>query len=495
MTALIKLARDRDAAAEWGRMHVDGPEAIVDPGARHRAARDECERVVVASMLADPHTFEHFDSTEAERFSNPLYRKVWEIATKLSRDRIAVSLLTIKPYLKSDEVDCLHELLRHAVPAESLRGSEKQLRDRHVTCALVAESQAFIESLGTMSLTTSPTSAASEFSDRLQKLSADAADNSAQPVSASALRVLSRVEAIRSGELKDFSVTTGYADLDRKTGGYVAGDLWIVAARPGMGKTTFAVASSSRAARKGNPAMLFSLEVAELQITSRYLADLAYDLSGPIAFNSIMRGGIEQGEFARLQRAQERFAEMPLSVDVTARATLGEIGLKVRAEKRRLARDGQTLRVVFLDYLKFIAASDRYRGQRVYEVGEISGGLKQLAKSEELTMILLCQLNRALEGRHDKRPQLSDLRESGDLEQDADVVAFLHREHYFLEQSTEFRRGDSETVTRALELKNELEIIIGKNRAGPLGTIKLYADMAASHFSSVYSSARYGGLR
>ena len=136
--------------------------------------------------------------------------------------------------------------------------------------------------------------------------------------------------------------------------------------------------------------------------------------------------------------------------------------------------------MVFIDYLKFIRASDRYRGQRHYEVGEISAGLKQLAKDEELCVVLLAQLNRALESREDKRPNLSDLRESGDLEADADVVAFLHREAHHILKSPEFRSGAAEAHARYAAVERDAELIVGKNRAGPERTIKLWCLPACS---------------
>ena len=139
-----------------------------------------------------------------------------------------------------------------------------------------------------------------------------------------------------------------------------------------------------------------------------------------------------------------------------------------------MARVSTRLAVVFVDYLKFIRASDRYKGQRHYEVGEISGGLKQLAKDEGLCVVLLAQLNRALESREDKRPGLADLRESGDLEADADVVVFLHREAHRILKSPEFRAGSAEAHARYAAVEREAELIVGKNRAGPERTVKLW---------------------
>ena len=154
---------------------------------------------------------------------------------------------------------------------------------------------------------------------------------------------------------------------------------------------------------------------------------------------------------------------------------------KVIAVAEKVLEQAYDLPVV--DYLKQIQASDRYKGNRVYEVGEISYSLKQLAKDEGICVVLLAQLNRALEGRDDKRPSLSDLRESGDLEADADVVAFIHREAHYIEKSPEYRAGDAAATAAYIEARNKAEIIIGKNRAGPTRTVELWCDVSCSTMS------------
>ena len=280
------------------------------------------------------------------------------------------------------------------------------------------------------------------------------------------------------------AVTTGFRDLDTATGGYEAGALWIVAARPGVGKTIFQVTSSLKVAKagarslretgEGFGALAYSLEVPERQVCARYLSDICYIPRAPIEYGRIARGEFSDEEAARLAAAQKTLSRLPLTLDASSKLTLAEIGAGVRAEKAAMARAGSRLAVAFVDYLKFIRASDRYKGQRHYEVGEISAGLKQLAKDEGLCVVLLAQLNRALEAREDKRPGLADLRESGDLEADADVVVFLHREAHRILKSPEFRAGSAEAHARYAAVEREAELIVGKNRAGPERTVKLW---------------------
>ena len=175
--------------------------------------------------------------------------------------------------------------------------------------------------------------------------------------------------------------------------------LWIVAARPGVGKTIFQVTSSLKVARagarslreteQGFGALAYSLEVPERQVCARYLSDLCYIPRAPIEYGRIARGEFSDEEAGRLAAAQKTLARLPLTLDASSKLTLAEIGAGVRAEKAAMARTQTRLAVVFVDYLKFIRASDRYKGQRHYEVGEISAGLKQLAKDEGLCVVLL----------------------------------------------------------------------------------------------------------
>ena len=291
-----------------------------------------------------------------------------------------------------------------------------------------------------------------------------------------------------AGEVPDRTVSTGFADLDAATGGYRGGDLWILGARPGIGKTVYAVTSGNKVARKGWGVKLFSLEVAEPQIMARLLADLAFAAGDPVPFKDVLRAQAKRdvltgSQLDRLERARELLADRPLVLDVASRLSPGEIKLRVHAERQRMAARGVELKVVFIDYLKQVAASDRYKGNRVQEIGEVSYSLKQLAKDEDVCVVLLAQLNRELEKREDKRPTLADLRDSGDLEADADVVAFLHRESHHLLNSEAYKRQDPDTLSRYLDTKYEAEVILGKNRAGPTITVPLWCNMACSTMS------------
>jgi replicative DNA helicase len=336
-----------------------------------------------------------------------------------------------------------------------------------------------------------PASLASPVIDKLQAITESGADNSTEFQAADLAAIaIERARQIRAGTAPDNSVSTGYADLDRAIGGFEAGTLDIIAARPGVGKTVIAVDAASRVAVAGNGVLFLSMEVPDNQIMSRFLSTLCYDPRARIEFSRILRGDLSDNEFDRLDEARDRLESFPLRIDTASGWSVAEIAAKTRANKVRLARSGKALRLVVLDYLKLVTATDRYKGNKVYEVGEISRGLKQLAKNEGVCVVLLAQLNRQVETRDDKRPVLSDLRESGDLEADADVVALMYREAYYLERSAEFQDCNPEALARFTEVQHRVELILGKNRAGPTKTINLYCDVASSHVSNLAQEVR-----
>lgn len=304
--------------------------------------------------------------------------------------------------------------------------------------------------------------------------------------------MLDRIEQIQAGNIKGSSVPSGIADLDRATnGGFQRGQLWLLAARPGMGKTV-AMTSLSRFAARHDGAMVFQLEVTKDQQIARYLADLSYIHNRPMTFGQIMAGKVDEDEKWRLQDARKRLGRLNLKVDCRDGITVAQIVLAVKAEKKRMAARGVSLGTVFIDYLKFIKVSDRYKGQRVLEIGEITGSLKQLAKREDICVVLLTQLSRQTENqqRESKRPTLADLRDSGELEQDADTVLFLYREAYYLKGKLDAAK-DAESKAKLsdqlFEQQHDLEVILGKNRSGPTTTLNLWCDVSAS---SIAQSAR-----
>ncbi|MGE4313250.1 MAG: replicative DNA helicase [Pseudobdellovibrionaceae bacterium] len=290
-------------------------------------------------------------------------------------------------------------------------------------------------------------------------------------------------------------VTTGLTDMDKKLGGLHGSDLLILAARPSMGKTALAVNVSFNAAKayaqsggeEGAITAFFSLEMSHDQLTTRILADQS-NISG----DAIRKGAITQDQFREFAQAAHTLTSVPLYIDDTPALTIGA----VRARARRLKRQ-HGLGLIVVDYLQLLrgSGSTQSESNRVLEISEITRGLKALAKELEVPVIALSQLSRAVESRDDKRPQLSDLRESGSIEQDADVVMFIYREEYYLSreepsqktsESVEKFNERYETWSRRLQdTANIAEVIVAKQRHGPIGPVKLYFDPNYTRFSDL----------
>lgn len=257
---------------------------------------------------------------------------------------------------------------------------------------------------------------------------------------------------------------TGFRDLDKKTAGFQKGDLIIVGARPAMGKTTFAQNLAYNIATINKKGVLFfSMEMAANEIIDRMISDV----SG--VDNWKMRtGNLSDEEFSQIGDALGEMDEIPIYIDDTSSMTIVEL-----RNKARRAMHDHDIGIVIVDYLQLLQGSDRYRGQRVQEVTEISRGLKILARELEIPVVALAQLSRNVTGREDPRPVLSDLRESGSIEQDADLVMFLHRPDYYKQND------DSYEETHITEL------LIAKHRHGAIGKIELYFHPELLRFMSL----------
>lgn len=265
---------------------------------------------------------------------------------------------------------------------------------------------------------------------------------------------------------------TGYDDLDSMTSGLQPGDLVIVAGRPSMGKTTFAMNLCEYAAMKQQlPVAVFSMEMPGEQLALRLLSSM-----GRINQQRLRTGKLREEDWPRLTSAVELLAETPMFIDDTPALTPTEM----RARARRLVRQHKQLGVIMVDYLQLMRVSGTTEN-RATEISEISRSLKALAKELKVPVIALSQLNRSLEQRPNKRPVMSDLRESGAIEQDADLIMFIYRDEVYNEESAE---------------KGQAEIIIGKQRNGPIGTVRLTFKGEITRFENfmpdVYSSEGFG---
>jgi replicative DNA helicase len=266
------------------------------------------------------------------------------------------------------------------------------------------------------------------------------------------IALLDRVNELHENGAEDVTgVRTGFFDLDRMTAGLQKGDLVVLAARPSMGKTAFALNMAEHVSvQEGLPVLVFSMEMGASQLALRLVGSL-----GRIDQQRLRTGKLAGDEWTRLAEAVDRLKQAQVFIDETPALTAAEL----RARARRMARQfGGTLGLIVIDYLQLMSGSSSSEENRATEIGEISRGLKALAKELQCPVVALSQLNRSVESRTDKRPMMSDLRESGAIEQDADVIMFIYRDEYYNKDSKE---------------PGVAELIIGKQRNGPVGTVKL----------------------
>jgi replicative DNA helicase len=266
-------------------------------------------------------------------------------------------------------------------------------------------------------------------------------------------------------------VPSGFVDFDKMTSGMQAGDLIVLAARPSMGKTALAINIAEHVAlNEGLPVAVFSMEMGASQLAIRIVGSI-----GRIDQQRLRTGKLNQEEWPRLTEAIEKLRNISLHIDETPSLT----PMELRANARRLARTCGKLGLIVVDYLQLMSGntSSSNGDNRATEIGEISRGLKMLAKELQCPVIALSQLNRSVETRTDKRPMMSDLRESGAIEQDADVIMFIYRDDYYNKDSKE---------------PGVAEIIIGKHRNGPTGTVKLAFLKPITRFESLASGYSNG---
>lgn len=315
-----------------------------------------------------------------------------------------------------------------------------------------------------------------------------------QPLKSSVITALSQADAAYKRQDKISGIPTDFTDLDHYLGGLQNSDLIIVAARPSMGKTAFAIniamnccdALIQKATEEQNPTPpsvgFFSLEMAAEQLAARILA-----MKTKVSGGKMRTGSLNEEEFTSLTKGSKELYNIPFYIDDTPSLSISAVRTRARRLKRK-----HNLQLLLVDYLQLIRGVSKASEQnRVQEVSEITQGLKAIAKELNIPVIALSQLSRAVEQREDKRPQLSDLRESGSIEQDADIVMFLYREEYYLsrkmppEGSEEFANWQANME----KCMNRTDIILAKHRNGPIGNVVLHFDSATTRFTNAIDDA------
>ncbi len=469
----------------------------------------EIEAALLGAILTNNRAYERVgDFLQADHFYEPVHGRIFDAACKLMEQGQIASPLTLKYFFENDEAlaavggsQYLFDLAASVVTVINAGDYGKTIHDLFLRRQLIALGEDVVNDAYEPDIDTPAGGQIETAEQRLYDLAnTGELERSVIPLGEAAnLAVQSAEEAFRR-DSHVVGVTTGLKDLDQKLGGLHSSDLIILAGRPSMGKTALATNIAFNAAKsfkestdengrthtEGGHVVFFSLEMAAEQLASRILSEQA-----ELSSDAIRRGDISSDEFNNLVVASQKIHKLPLYIDDTPALTIS--GLRTRA--RRLKRQ-QKLHMIIIDYLQLLhPAPGRRSENRVQEISEITRGLKTLAKELEVPVLALSQLSRQVENRDDKRPQLSDLRESGSIEQDADVVMFIFREEYYLEKGEPIQGleeaqdkflGRMENYAQRLEqVRNTASVIIAKQRHGPVGTIDLYFDGKYTRFGDL----------
>jgi replicative DNA helicase len=424
----------------------------------------------VAGMVAPEHFFE------------PLHARIFSEAARQISDGKKVTPLTLKDAFPADytvgHLSVSQYLARLASEATTVICAPDYavgVRDQAVMREIIAVGQDLQRAGENFH---APDEALKVAWDKLDLLRADTVPNPGERGSLSTL-VDRFIEAQEGGTRSD---ATGLIDFDSSiSGGLRPGRLYVFAGRPGMGKTVLGISICRRMARRNVFPAIFSLEIDGDELVARIAADELAHTSSPVSYSDIIRfANLDPETRRRVLDALAEAKRLPMHIDASGGLSMIEIEARARMVRDRRAREGGQLGLVLIDYLGLVRRSNRYRGNSVEELGEIACTAKGMSKRLQVPVVLIAQLNRALETREDKRPVISDLRASGEIEEHADVIGLLYRSAYYLEHSAEYRSGNADVMERAHNEKYKLELTLGKNRIGSTRTITLWCDVALS---------------
>ena len=435
----------------------------------------EAESSVLGGLLLDNKSWEQVADLLSEGvFYRYEHRQVYLAIQALINASRPADVITVYEHLqsigKAEEVGglgYLNSLAQYVPSASNIRRYAEIVRERAILRKLVTAS----DEIATNAFNTQGKPVPQILDEAEQKIFQIGEEGSRlkqgfQSMDQLAVILLDRVNQMADSPNDITGVPSGFVDFDKMTSGMQAGDLIVLAARPSMGKTALAINIAEHVAlNEGLPVAVFSMEMGASQLAIRIVGSI-----GRIDQQRLRTGKLNQEEWPRLAEAIEKLRNVSLHIDETPSLT----PMELRANARRLARTCGKLGLIVVDYLQLMSGntSSNNGDNRATEIGEISRGLKMLAKELQCPVIALSQLNRSVETRTDKRPMMSDLRESGAIEQDADVIMFIYRDDYYNKDSKE---------------PGVAEIIIGKHRNGPTGTVKLAFLKPITRFESLAS--------
>jgi len=453
----------------------------------------EAEQAVIGSMLVTNELFDEINTIiSSANFYDPMHQKIFGAIENLIFKGMLANPITLKNYFEDekDELNVPEYLVKITKFSTSKRQTieySKIIYDMFVRRELIKISEQTIDTAKLNDLNTNGQNIIENSERLLFDLAEKGSFNSTLIKFDEAMRqTIEMASAAYKNEEGIVGVPTGLRDLDDRLGGLHKSDLIIIAGRPGMGKTALATNISFNAAQKlqdsGRKSCIafFSLEMSSEQLSTRILAE-----QSRIKSNDIRRGRISDEQFDKFIETSKNISELPLFIDETPAINIAALSNRARRIKRIHGLD-----MIVVDYIQLMRGTMNYKDGRVQEVSEITQGLKAIAKELSVPVVALSQLSRQVEQRDNKKPQLSDLRESGSIEQDADVVMFVYREAYYLENK-EPRPATvehAEWQAKMNEVSNLAEIIIGKQRHGPTGMLMLEFEAMFTKFKDTQIS-------
>ena len=469
----------------------------------------EAEQQLLGAILTNNEVFDRISSTiKAEHFFEPVHQRIFEIAAARIQKNALASPVTLKAFLEDDAglrelggPAYLARIAGAAISAYAARDYAQMIYDLAVRRELIALGRDISAMAAKVDVTYEPREQIIEAEQRLYRLAEQGqSERGFQSFLKAVTDAVNMANAAyqRDGGLA--GIATGLVDLDKKLGGLHPSDLLILAGRPSMGKTSLAtniafnIAKAYKRGRlpdgsegtvDGGVIGFFSLEMSAEQLAARILSE-----ASEVPSEQIRRGDMTEGEFRRFVEAAKSLESCPLYIDDTPALPISQLAARARRLKRTHGLD-----VLMVDYLQLLKGTGRSEN-RVNEVSEITQGLKAIAKELNIPVIALSQLSRQVENREDKRPQLSDLRESGSIEQDADVVMFVYREEYYKERE---KPGDDNLAAMADwqaamdRVHGKAEVVIGKQRHGPIGTVELSFEGRFTRFGNLVKPWQQGG--
>ncbi len=452
----------------------------------------EAEQSVLGSILLSNEIFDDVSAiVKSINFYDPMHQKIFAAIEKLIFKGMLANPITLKNYFENekDEINVPDYLVKVTKFSTSLRQAieySKIIYDMFVRRELIKISENTIENAKLNDLNINGQNIIENSEKFLYDLAERGSFNSSLIKFDEAMKMtIEMASNAYKNEEGIVGVPTGLRDLDDRLGGLHKSDLVIIAGRPSMGKTALATNIAFNAAQKlqetgkKSSVAFFSLEMSSEQLSTRILAE-----QSRIKSNDIRRGRISEEQFDKFIETSKNISELPLFIDETPAISIAALSNRARRIKRK-----HNLDLIVIDYIQLMRAVNTKDG-RVQEISEITQGLKALAKELSVPVLALSQLSRAVEQRDDKKPQLSDLRESGSIEQDADVVMFVYREAYYLErkQPRPATVEHAEWQAKMNEVSNLAEIIIGKQRHGPTGNIMLEFEAMFTKFKDTQIS-------